>query len=1351
MITNKKTEKVIRLYEFLKEYQRIKSPVLTELGEQEWSSGLEGFEKVALDGQVYQVNKPEDGGDSELFDTMYGLYARMKKEPESIELVYGDGHLYQEGDRVCDHPFILQTMSLEFEPEEQRFLIGVGDKMPELYQSFLGSVQGMKEEALIELTKAFAYQPISPMDHKAVDEMLQKVGEVLEGAVSQVVLTRKPVLFLRKRNQGFGTAIDWIIEDMIKGKEIPPFIADIVGAGDAVRKGQKNKEAFKKLAVDVNGIDQKVLFTKPANKEQLLVAKHLERNEAVLVQGPPGTGKTHTIANMLGHFLAEGKSVLVTSYSEKALAVLKNQVPKDLQSLCVSVLGDAESRKELEKSLEVIQDKRGTLERSELTRRVAMYEKNREACVRTLDKLKGELKNLKLNEYTPLKVAGKMYKAVDAAKYVDAHREACEWLIGPVRHGALFPLGEDKVQKLYEMQGMLTEEDEIICKWPVAVSELLTPEALTTFTEHEKKCKKKTAPLFEKYFKPSEEMTEESLKELMAALEVLKEGIRHEEKWCAHVLEAGKDDKAKEKWQSLVSDIKEVYQLSMTYADEILAREPQILPVDSKIKPLDVYSQINQKLQGGGKLSKMMLLFNPQIKAVVGASRINGRQPETMAEFETLIHHTVLEEKRENLKLKWERQMTALGAPAVKEMGEQFEVGCQKYGEAISRYLEWYKKKWLPMLKRLENLGLECNAVLENQALDIEVGSEIHYIKETFIGEVCDLLQYKIDNLQKVYGKDCKQVMERAIQDYTESTKSECLMGLKMALRTGDLERYKKYYEEIQKAKEKTTLFVEREELLEKLSFAAPGWAEKLRMPVVTEPEVCPTNIEEAWLWRQFKEMLEKRHERTVTMVKEEMAEVEKRLQHYTLHLTVDKAWLHKLVDFDANRSEVQAIEGWKQLMMRMGAGKGKQTEILRAEARKLMPKCQKAVPVWIMPLNKVADHFDPRENKFDVVIIDEASQADMMALVALYLGKQVLIVGDHEQVSPLAIGERVEEMERLVKTYLEDMPNYYLYSGRFSLYDLAQLSGYQPVKLKEHFRCVPEIIGYSNALAYNGQIEPLRESSKVIQPPLQMMYVEGATEKGQVNEKEARTIVAQILACCDNPAYEGKSFGVISLKGDKQASYIDQMLQKEMTATAYEKRHILCGNPSHFQGDERDIIFISFVDTALKGELLRLMTYGADNLYKKRYNVAMSRGREQVFLCHSFDPMTQLKEEDIRTELFQYCYNVGKESEKDVVSYEEPLAEFDAMIKEELESLGFEVKSHKPSGELLTGLVVTKDGKQVRLICDSEKWQEEVALDEEIARQAVLERIGWQFIHISATAFYMNRHKSMEKIVQSI
>ena len=72
--------------------------------------------------------------------------------------------------------------------------------------------------------------------------------------------------------------------------------------------------------------EREVLFGKEANQEQFRIAQRLNQHGSVLVQGPPGTGKSHTIANLIGHLLAHGQSVLVTSHTTKALRVLRDHV-----------------------------------------------------------------------------------------------------------------------------------------------------------------------------------------------------------------------------------------------------------------------------------------------------------------------------------------------------------------------------------------------------------------------------------------------------------------------------------------------------------------------------------------------------------------------------------------------------------------------------------------------------------------------------------------------------------------------------------------------------------------------------------------------------------------------------------------------------------------------------------------------------------------------------------------------------------------------------------------------------------------------------------------------------------------
>ena len=75
-----------------------------------------------------------------------------------------------------------------------------------------------------------------------------------------------------------------------------------------------------------------------------------------------------------------------------------------------------------------------------------------------------------------------------------------------------------------------------------------------------------------------------------------------------------------------------------------------------------------------------------------------------------------------------------------------------------------------------------------------------------------------------------------------------------------------------------------------------------------------------------------------------------------------------------------QALIGYVQMIRKIGKGTGKRAPDLLRQARQLLATARLAVPVWIMPLSRVYESFDPREKKFDVVIIDEASQSDVTA-----------------------------------------------------------------------------------------------------------------------------------------------------------------------------------------------------------------------------------------------------------------------------------------------------------------------------------------------------------------------------------
>ena len=157
------------------------------------------------------------------------------------------------------------------------------------------------------------------------------------------------------------------------------------------------------------------------------------------------------------------------------------------------------------------------------------------------------------------------------------------------------------------------------------------------------------------------------------------------------------------------------------------------------------------------------------------------------------------------------------------------------------------------------------------------------------------------------------------------------------------------------------------------------------------------------------------------------------------------------------------------------GTGKSKKAAEARRTIRALMPDCQKAIPVWIMPIDDALASFHLKQS-FDCLIIDEASQADISKLPILLTAKKAIIVGDDKQVSPISFA-KTDQILALKKEQLGGkVPRDSLYMPGISLYNICQ-TAFKVIMLREHFRCVPDIIGFSNQLSYDGQIKPLRFS----------------------------------------------------------------------------------------------------------------------------------------------------------------------------------------------------------------------------------------------------------------------------------
>src|SRR5207237_3624143 len=124
-------------------------------------------------------------------------------------------------------------------------------------------------------------------------------------------------------------------------------------------------------------------------------------------------------------------------------------------------------------------------------------------------------------------------------------------------------------------------------------------------------------------------------------------------------------------------------------------------------------------------------------------------------------------------------------------------------------------------------------------------------------------------------------------------------------------------------------------------------------------------------------------------------------------------------------------------------------------------------------------------------------------------------------------------------------------------------------------------------------RIKPLRDASLVhLRPHTTAHRFSGAGREGKINRQEAVTVASLLAAAMEQREYRKNdagpplSFGVVSLVGDEQAIEIDNLVRAHISPDRYELHRVLCGNAAQFQGDERDVVFISVVDTGERGYL---------------------------------------------------------------------------------------------------------------------------------------------------------------------
>lgn len=1173
-------------------------------------------------------------------------------------------------------------------------------------------------------------------------------------------LTFAPAIIFRQRTErNLVRLFEEIIESIEECGKIPFGIERLVrivddGNLDGLDDRSNSKE------------DDEIYFPLEANPDQREIAEKLRTRQGVLVQGPPGTGKSHTIANLVCHLLATGKRILVTSHTPRALTVLREKFPHEMKALCVSVIGDdnTSTRKALEESVSGITSKRNSFNKNANLQKINDLTKSiddlRQSEAWTLNALRGIREADTYNH--PTKFVKYSGTTQSIARRVRLESERNEWLLVEPDETCNPPLSnEEAVEFLTACRTLTVERIEELQRFMLEPSELPEPAAFTELISNHKLLESrsekleslKSHPAFPASVKLEKTIREELASAVGNFINTYQRLLNRRESWAtkaAHEIVSDRD----RSWRKLYSMTNE--RLALLAANRDAVTSANVTGLGNR----DLQSVRTHALALRDHLErKRGLGFGPFRPAVVKdaiyllkETRVGDEVPCNCRALTKLLNWIDYHRNLDELRELWKGIAEFSSSNPELLIGE-IEDSCEPLETALSLHEQ------IVSLRE----ALNRNPGLAEPAWDDL--TELVTFKEVLeSGQIEERLHANEDEIHTLATR---------ITAAASHPKAHSLMiELRDSVEKHDSDGYHSAFNRLQVIGRSRQKLKKKGELGQKLALVAPELASEVEHScdeIFWDERLA--YFEDAWNWARAKKWVQKVSDpKTQKDLANQLETAQREIRKALGQLAAEKAWKHTFERL--TEAEHSHLIAWEMAMRRIGKGTGKYAEKNRKDARKHMDECRSAIPAWIIPIHKVVETTKLGGEPFDVVIVDEASQSGPEALFLMYIAKQIVVVGDDKQISPEFVGQNREEVDILREEFLKDVPFSDALGVEHSFFDQAKIRYRGTIRLKEHFRCMPEIIQFSNNLCYTDDpLIPLRQyGAGRLNPVVRTTYVQNGysdeDSRKPVNTVEAEAIIEQIRVCCQDPAYEGKTIGVISLLNSSgQAEYIEKQfrLRDILSKEELELRKFRVGDSYVFQGDERDIIFLSMVSAPRPdGKKVWPMTAEKDH---RRFNVAASRARDQVWLFHSVS-LSDLNPKCIRFNMLEYYSNPNvatvQAGETDIETLKRDLASayngsgtpqkpFDSWFEVDvflrLAERGYRVVPQYSMNGYSIDLVVEGLKGRLAVECDGDYWHGMDRYDHDMARQRDLERCGMQFWRVRGSAFYLNPEKALEDL----
>ncbi len=1289
----------------------------------------------------------------QLYQQLYDLRLRLARDNATHELVWGHGVLsWLTVDQAVRHPLVITRVSIELDADSGVLTV-MPDGLPELETAPLDDLGLAAMEELTALRDRVRASPPDPWDGEGLAELYaQAVAPLGLDAVVQsgdhvpppgerAVLVDTWALFVRPRPAMFPRFYAELREVLAERDVLPDAFATIVDDGAVTDPAEDRGCASASVSVSVSAsaqpvgvvaelLGERLLLPLASNEEQERIAVQLRHARGVTVQGPPGTGKSHTIANLVSHLVAHGQRVLVTAHDEQALAVLREKIPAELRDLSVAVLGGSSaSLTQLHASVQLIMEAVAGVDVGAERTALAGLIRQLDAARVEQRQLERRLLDLLADEGAEFTLPDGRAKAAQVADWLAGHEQDLGRIPDPLREDQTVPLTVAELDELTRLAASLAGDAEAARRDLPEPARLPSPAEFAQRLRELDELRDDLADLEARGVGLAgvDQLGPAALAELVAAVRTAARRVdSQDEPWLESVrARIARSESLAALWREQTDALDAASVEIIDLRRQTFGRDVELPAGDHRVQS-QFLDDLGARFAAGRGLPR---LGAKELRAFHGAVRVDGLDLRTSTDVDVV--RAKLHERVRTAAVRRQSQDLAdqVGAPPLPGDSAEFLALLAERVSQLRDALRWETVDGPALTVRLRTLLATFPA--RPTSADLTEAASVLDAVETRERE--RRLTASLDDVFGYLGTGRRGPAASHLWD-----------ALHDAGQRRDIAGWAAARDEAARLAGLRPALLRRDTLAAQLATGAPLWAAAI-IESAGAPQVCGEAVDVArlWCWRQAQTWLTALHGRgDARVLQRRLDEGGDRVGTLVVEIAARSARLAMKVNL--REEQRRALMGWLQSLARIGRGTGKFARRWEAEARAQMPTALGAVPVWIMPIHRVLQSFDPRRTDlFDVVIVDESSQCDVLSLGVLALGRKVVVVGDDRQISPAAVGVERRRVFGLIEAHLPGFAQRSLLDLEASLYDTATRVFPDVVLLREHFRCVPDIIEFSNRF-YDGRILPVREErdrgiGASVRPVLVPTGVRTSGQYGDTNEPEAAALVEGLIACCRDPAYDGLTFGVVTLLGAGQGRLIEQRLLERLGSDDFERRRLRVGDAYNFQGDERDVIFLSVVADDAR--------YAAVKRHdQQRINVAASRARDQLWIFHSVDPAI-LHPDDVRGQLLVYAYGL-RDPRQQATSLEEKCeSDFERRVLRELLARGYRVRPQYQVGRFRIDLVVEGAHGRLAVECDGDQFHGPDQWEADLRRQRVLERQGWTFWRVRGSAFYRHPQSALASL----